>query len=214
MKRTIKLMAGTSLALALGVAGQIGLYHQDAPDVSTSKLHASWIFKPANVKQLQDRANSIALIKVVSVATGPDIVTPQAKEPGGVDRIPTRRVTVQVLESYKGSSKVGQRLTLFQTGGTVTPQRAKTKPAKGDIRETKVHAVILEGDPLYSVGEQDLVMLEAGPKGTMRTVSPEGRYRYDSKTGDLSPMVSTGVATEVSSKRLSTLAPALRGKSS
>lgn len=115
-----------------------------------------------------------------------------------MDRIPTRRVTVQVPTSYKGA-RAGQRLTLFQTGGTVTAPPPPAKVTKGDVAQSNVQQVILEGDPLYSAGEEYLVMIEEGPQGTMRTVSPEGRYRYDTQIGTLSPMVKNTVTSQVSS---------------
>lgn len=117
-----------------------------------------------------------------------------------------------MLQSYKGPAAVGQQLTLFQTGGTVAPPPPSTKPAKGENLETEVHQVILDGDPLYSPGQQYLVMLEDGPAGTLRPVSPEGRYRYDPANGKLDPMVHNSVTGEVSSKSLTALAPVLRGE--
>ncbi|MEP6816572.1 MAG: hypothetical protein ABI873_13580 [Marmoricola sp.] len=209
MTRITKVLTGASLALALAVGAQIGLYHHNAPSITT--LHASWVFKPTSVTQLQARAKSIALVKVISTKAGPDIVTALPKEPGGVDRIPTRRVTVEVLTSYKGAS-AGQRLTLFQTGGTVQSPPPPAKGTKG--AESKVQHVILSGDPLYQVGEEYLVMLEAGPQGTLRTVSPEGRYRYDPRSGALAPMVTDAVTHQVASKTLRALALTLRGQTS
>lgn len=210
MTRITKVLTGASLALAVAVAAQIGLYHHQAP--STSTVHASWIFKPTSVKALQARAKSIALVKVVKTEAGPDIVTSQPEEPAGVDRIPTQRITVEVLQSYKGRAAVGQQLTLFQTGGTVAPPPPSAKPAKGENIEAEVHQVILAGDPLYQPGEEYLVMLEDGPAGTLRPVSPEGRYRYDRSTGKLDPMVHNSVTSQVSSKSLTALAPELGGQ--
>lgn len=213
MTRTTKFLAGASLALALGAVGQIGVYQQAAPSGAT--MHASWIFQPASVKQLQARAQTIALVRVVATRPGPDIVTKQSGEPSGEDRIPTQRVTVEVVKPFKGTASAGARLTLFQTGGTVNLPPAPAKGEKGEAApEVKVHQVILEGDPLYRAGEQYLVMLEAGPQGTMRTVSPEGRYRYDAASGDLSPMVENAVTRQVGGQSLKALAPLLQGEAS
>lgn len=64
--------------------------------------------------------------------------------------IPTRRVTVEVIQPFKGTASAGARLTLFQTGGTVNLPPAPAKGEKGEAApEVKVHQVILEGDPLY-----------------------------------------------------------------
>ena len=206
MTRTTKILAGASLVLALGVAGQVGYYGQQP---TTSTVHASWVFNPKSVQQLQQRATTIALVEVVSTQAGPPIVTSQPEEPSGVDRIPTQRVTVEVLESYKGGSQEGQQLTLFQTGGAVLPA-APPRGAEGDALRTRVQQVVIEGDPLYRAGEQYLVMLEAGPQGTLRTVSPEGRYRYDVGADRLTAMVKNAVTNEVAGRPLATVAQTLR----
>ena len=204
MSRTIKALTGAALTLAVGVGVQVAVYHQSAP--SPTYLHASWTFTPKTSQELDARAQSIVLARVVSVTAGPDIVTKQPQEPAGVDRIPTRRITVEVLKPYKGSATAGEQLTLFQTGGAVLPPA----PSKGTAAQTHVQQLVLDGDPVYRTGEQYLLMLEPGPQGTLRTVSPEGRYRYDSGSGALTAMVNTTVAKQVSASRLTALEPALR----
>jgi hypothetical protein len=108
-----------------------------------------------------------------------------------VDRIPTQRVTLKVLRSYKGATASTQ-LTLFQTGGLVSTAKA------GDSHPR----MMLDGDPFYTTGEQYLLMLVAGPQGTVRVVAPEGRFRYTASTGALAPVVAGPVADQVNGKRL------------
>ena len=203
MTRTMKILAGSAAVLAVGAVGQVAVYSQ-APKTTT--VHASWAFDPKSESQLRAQAKAIVLAEVVGVRRGADIVTQQSGEPDGVDRIPTRRVTVKVLESYKGTAKAGSLVTLFQTGGTVLPDA----PAKGTKARTDVAQLVLEDDPAYRAGEQYLLMLEPGPSGTLRPVSPEGRYRYDKRTGALTATVKDDVAKSVAAQKLAALEPALR----
>ena len=200
----MKVLIGAVAVLAAAVGVQVAIYsHRPAAVTMT----ASWAFHPKTLKEARDKAQSVVLADVVAVVRGDDIVTQQPGEPDGVDRIPTQRITVNVVKVYKGRAAVGQQLTLFQTGGTVLPPA----PANGEKATTHVQQLIVEGDPQYRAGERYLLMLEAGPQGTLRPVSPEGRYRYDKGSGSLTPMVHGAVSNEVKGKRLSALEPALRG---
>src|SRR5262249_16928347 len=148
-----KLLGAIVAVLGLGLGGQVGMYYSQQP---TTTLHASWAFHPATLAQARDHSQSIVLAQVVSVERGQDLVTAVPNEPNGVDRIPTQRITVRVLRTYKGTARVGQQVTLFQTGGTVLP----APPPPGGRATTKVPQYVLEGDPLYVAGEQYLLMLE------------------------------------------------------
>jgi hypothetical protein len=205
MRRNTIVLTGAALLLTVGAGAQIAAYHHDRP--STSVVRATWSFHPTSRQQVITRAQQIVLGKVTSITAGPPIVTAEPGEPGGVDRIPTQRITVTVVTGYKGTATAGQQLTLFQTGGSVTQQAA---PAKGKAARSTVQQVVLEGDPAYRAGEQYLLMLEPGPAGSLRPVSPEGRYRVDAKTGSLSAMVSNPVTTAVTGQRLTALAATLR----
>lgn len=200
----IKLLIGAVVLSAAGVVGQMAVYGTQEP---TATMHASWVFHPASLREARDHATVIVLAQVASVRPGEDIVTQQPGEPDGVDRIPTQRVTVKVITSYKGGAKAGEHLTLFQTGGTVLPPA----PAKGEHATSHVRQLVLEGDPLYAVGQQYLLMLEPGPQGLLRIISPEGRYLYDKSSGGLTAMVPGPVADEMKGKRLTTLENTLRG---
>jgi hypothetical protein len=204
MKRKITiLLVAAAVTLTVGAVTQVAVYRR-AP--STVTMHASWQFHPQSVSQLRARAQSIVLGEVVSVRRGDDIVTQQPGEPDGVDRIPTRRVTVRVITSYKGQAAPGTQLTLFQTGGIVLPHA----PEPGEAAHTNVQQLVLEGDPAYRAGEQYLLMLEPGPQETLRPVSPEGRYRHDPKSGTLTAMAHGTVPDAITASRLSALESSLR----
>jgi hypothetical protein len=184
--------------LVFALVGQFATYRLQGP---TSTAHASWAFHPKSFAEARGRAKSIVLAEVTSVERGEDLVMPVEGEPNGEDRIPTQQVTLKVLKGYKGGAKAGQTLTLFQTGGTVLPPPPPegTKEAVTDVQQ-----VILEGDPLYQQGEKYLLLLEPGPKGMLRTISPEGRYRHQ-QNDTLSPMVDNEVTREVRGKTLASI---------
>lgn len=203
MSRRINLMIGAAAALTVAGVSQGVIY---AHDQGASTLTASWSFHPKDAKEVRDRAKSIVLAEVVSTSRGQDIVTKEAGEPGGVDRIPTSRITVKVIKSYKGGATAGQQVTLFQTGGTRTLPAA---PAQGKSGQTNVQQFVLEGDPQYAAGEQYLLMLEPGPTGTLRPVSPEGRYHYNKQSGSLTGVVNNVVANQFTAKPLTSVEPSL-----
>ena len=201
-----RLWLAATLVLTLAFVGQVLAYRSMSPSPT---VHASWAFHPKSLREARERAQSIVLAEVVSVAAGPDIVSKVPAEPNGEARLPTQRITVSVLKSYKGSATAGQQLTLFQTGGT----RQNTAPmiVNGKELPSNVQQVILEGDPQYQVGEQYLLLLEGGPDNTLRPVSPEGRYRVENGT-NLTPMVQGEVAREIHGKGLNNLEQALTAK--
>src|SRR5262249_7897538 len=99
MKLRSKLLAGAALLLAPGgVASQATSGHADTRPTVT--VNAQWDFHPSTLSQASSRAQQVVMAEVVSVSAGTDIVTPEANEPGGVDRIPTQRVTIRVIQSY------------------------------------------------------------------------------------------------------------------
>ncbi len=201
-RRTIVLLAITA-ALAVGVVAQIGLYRSHPKAVTVA---ASWSFHPKTISEARSRAQSIVLAQVVSIGRGDDIVTSHPEEPDGVDRIPTQRIAVKVVKTYKGGATKGSQLTVFQTGGSVTSAAAAPN---GQQASAPAKQVVLEGDPAYKVGEQYLLMLEQGPASTLRPVSPEGRYRYNTTSGSLTPMVNGAVPDQIKAAGLKSLEPTL-----
>ena len=186
-------------AFALALAGQVGFYRY--LDVPVAETHASWAFAPKDLNDAQAHATHIVEGDVVSVAAGPDIVTPAKGEPNDEDRIPTQHVQLKVTKSYKGNARSGQVLDLFQTGGLAAPTG---QPDGKQGARVQTHLVLLSGDPLYKVGEHYLLMLEDGPRNQLRTISPEGRFKIESN-GSVTPMVDNAVTAGVKGKALGEL---------
>lgn len=187
---------GVGLLLAAGLVGQIGVYWSQKPD---TVLHASWKFRPQSLSEARQHAKSIVLADVVAVQAGRDLLTRVPGEPSGEDRIPTQIITLRVVKAYKGAYRTGQQVKLFQTGGVLVAASGNSEQAM----QTAGRRFIMEGDPLYRVGEQYMLMLSDGPGGLQRTIAPEGRYRVEG--GRLTPMVDSPVAHEVGRKSLQLL---------
>ena len=217
-------------ALALILVGEVAVYYNEQPEATAS---ASWAFHPKSLKETRDRAHTIVQAKVVSVEKGEDLVVPARGEPTGEDRIPTQRITVKVNKAHKGEAKEGDTLTLFQTGGEVTdvapPQGPRGEDAherpeapaggkqglspddpaphrheRGASQGRGPKKIVLEGDPLYKAGEEYVLMLEDGPKGQLRPVSPEGRFKVE-KGGKVTAMVDNEATREVHGKGVAEL---------
>ncbi|WP_412542955.1 hypothetical protein R8Z50_10875 [Longispora sp. K20-0274] len=186
LRKITKILLGVAAVAAIGLGAQAAT--AGGSEGVTVPLRATWAYQPHSLTEARDTAQTIVLADVVGIQRGPDIVTAQPGEPDGVDRVPTQRVTLRVVTSYKGAVRAGEQLTLFQTGGTVN--------GKPNLR------MELVGDPAYNRGEQYLLMLVPGPDGTVRAISPEGRYRHDKATGALTPMVDGSVGSEVRARKL------------
>lgn len=196
-------------AFAVLLAGQVGFYRY--LDVPVAESHASWAFAPKDLNDARAHAKDVVEGDVVSVAAGPDIVTPAKGEPNDEDRIPTQHIQLKVTRSHKGNARVGEVLDLFQTGGLSVPTG---QPDGKQGARVQTHIVLLSGDPLYKAGEHYLLMLEDGPRNQLRTISPEGRFRIESN-GTVTPMVDNQVTAPVKGKALAELqrqvAPAANG---
>lgn len=177
-----KLMWLPALALGLGLAGQAAIYRAEEPILT---MTASWRFRPATIAEARDLAKGIVQAEVVSVQPDADLVVPASGEPTGEDRIPVQRIQVKVTKVQKGGFREGQLLPIFQVGGRLLPT---SQPDGKNGARVEAKQLVLEGDPLYKVGEQYVLLLDDGPRGTMRPVAPEGRYRIE-KGGIVSAMV-------------------------
>jgi hypothetical protein len=195
MKRQLLLWLPAA-AFSLALAGQVGYYAFGQPPVV--ETHASWAFKPKNLAEAQAKAHTIVEGEVVSVAAGADIVTKAPGEPNNEDRIPTQQIKLKVNKVQKGNVKVGQVVDIFQTGGVTLPMG---QPDGKQGARLQTHLVLLSDDPLYKAGEQYLLLLEDGPRGMLRSISPEGRYRIESN-GTVTPMIDNDVTAVVKGKSL------------
>src|SRR5262249_22808550 len=171
MKRQLLLWLPAA-AFSLALTGQVAYYR--FLETTVVETHASWAFKPKNLAEAQAKANTVVQGEVLSVADGPDIVTKAPGEPNNEDRIPTQQIKLKVNKVEKGNAKVGQVVDIFQTGGATLPSG---QPDGKQGARIQTHLVLLSDDPLYKAGEQYLLLLKDGPKGTLRSISPEGRYR-------------------------------------
>ncbi len=186
---------GLMATLALLLVGQVAMYRLQPP---TLVAHPVWNFQPKSFAEAKDRAQLIVLAEVVNVERGDDIVTKLKDEPNGEDRVPTQKVTLKVAKAYKGTER-DTTITLFQTGGQV---ELPPPPAEGEKAPlVEASQVIFAGDPLYTVGEQYVLLLEAGPGNMKRIVSPDGRYKVEGN-GTLTAMVDSDATSEVKGKSL------------
>ncbi len=119
---------------------------------------------------------------MVAVEQAADIVVPVEGEPNGEDRVPTQRITLEVLRTLKGD--VEPTLTLFRAG----------TESKG-----------IEGDPAYEVGETYVLFVQAkeDEAGSYRIIAPEGRFRV--RHEQLEPMVQEGYAAQFRGKPVTVL---------
>jgi len=223
------LLWAPAAVLAITLGGQTFLSHHEQPELASE---ASWAFHPHSFQEARDRAHTIVRAQVVAVEKGEDLVVPARSEPSGEDRLPTQRITVKVTKSYKGAAKAGETLTLFQTGGELPADPAAPTGRAGDTSEhlaapaggkDHVHPndappvrhdvkgaasgprrVVLEGDPAYAVGEDYVLMLEDGPKGQLRPVSPEGRFKVEGN-GTVKAMVTEDATKDVHGKPVAEL---------
>jgi hypothetical protein len=151
-------------------------------------LNAFWTNSPKTLDDAVDEASTIVAAEVESVQKADDLVIPQKGEPGGENRVPTSEVKVRVEKSAKGSAKEGDTLTLFQTGDDC--QR-------------------MDKDPPYKKGEKHLLFLEKGPRGQLRTISPEGRYK-EKADGTLEPVADTPATQAVKGKKITDIEQQLK----
>ena len=173
--------------------------------------HGTWYFAPQSFSDITGRATTIVEAQVVSVQAGPDIVTKAPGEPGGVDRIPTEQITLQVQGSDKGTAQTGQTIQVFRTGSNGEPPAPKN-PSQQSPPPTVNNARVfmVDGDPAYQPGQKYFLALEAGPNNLLRPVSPEGRYLINSD-GTVSAVTDSPVAMGVQGHQLAELKAAATG---
>src|SRR5262245_38507033 len=193
-----QLMWLPAVALGLALAGQGAMYWTEDPVLT---MTASWRHRPASVDEARDLAQAVVQAEVVSVQADADLVVPAAGEPTGEDRIPTQRVQMRVTKAHKGQMQPGQTLEIFQVGGKLLPT---TPPDGKQGARVAAKVMILEGDPLYKPGEQYLLMLEDGPRGLLRPIAPEGRYRIE-RGGAVTAMVDNDATRTVQGRPLAEL---------
>jgi hypothetical protein len=214
MNKFRMLWAGVA-ALTLALVVQFTVYYTAGP---TGTAHAVWAFQPKNFGEVVNKAQVVVEAQVVAVNKGPDIVMPVQAEPSGKVAIPTQHITVQVLKADKGAVSAGQQLTVFHTGGpTNVPTDPPAGAGKGDPNaapppSVQVNVLMLDDDPAYQVGERYFLLMEAGPDGTLRPVSPEGRYHINADS-TLTPVSGSDVAKSMSGRTVQDALASAKGGS-
>lgn len=130
-------------------------------------------------EEMVNRAELIVLADVKAVQQGPDYVSPIIGT-SSTEHYPTQRITLEVVEVYKGGAAQGQTVTLYQEGVGVT-------------RSPWPVFTINENDPVYERGERYILMLwpvpiseevkpyqpEPWQEGMYAVIHPEGRMRLN-----------------------------------
>lgn len=204
--RMDKWLAGSVLALALLLAGQIVMASGAAGEADIVWI-ADWAENPESVEEAVESAEQVVIGQVTRVRAGEDLVVRAEGLPDGADRIPTEIVTLRVEKSLKsGQRGPPETIEVFRTGATVgTPpsrmgNRPPEDPPEGVERPARPSPpgdrnVKLNGDPPYERGERYVLMLKPGPETrvdgravrSQRVVSPEGRYRV-TRGGQIEPV--------------------------
>jgi hypothetical protein len=152
-------------------------------------VNAAWVFQPQTFEETRNKAKDVVEAEVVAVEEGEPLGTPNPNEPGDSELIPTQKVTLRVTKGHKGPKQAGETIELFQTGSSCYK---------------------VEHDPVYKEGEQYVLMLDEGPKGMLKTVSPEGRMKKNAD-GTLETYVDDKATSKVKGKKLKDIEPVLEG---
>lgn len=148
-------------------------------------------------EEIVDRAELIVLADVKAVQQGPDYVSPIIGT-SSTAHYPTQRITLEVVEVYKGDVALGQTVTLYQEGVGVT-------------RSPWPVFRINENDPVYERDERYILMLwpvpiseevkpyqpEPWQEGMYAVIHPDGRMRLNADgtvTGVLNSFGTNGKA--------------------
>jgi hypothetical protein len=96
-------------------------------------------FAATTPQQLARHASDVVLARVVSVRTemGP--------LPGVAGEVPVRRVSIEVIEAWRGAAKSGERLDVLVPGGTAPDGSAlmvSTSPSTDDLEGREIVAFV------------------------------------------------------------------------
>ena len=170
-----KLLWAVVALLALIVTVLIAAWPRYLP---VMRLHGD-LWPRESFEKMVNLAELIVLADITSVKQGPDWVSPAG--PPHVTRVPTQRVTLEVVKVYQGDAAPGQTLTLYQGHVGVT--------WSGPLP----FFMINENDPVYERGERYVLVLmpvsmpeelkpyqpEPWQEGMFSVVYPEGRLRLN-----------------------------------
>ncbi len=128
------------------------------PEVGAPRIHAAWYHNPRTLRETSRIATNIVVATVTDLSDGAPIVN-RLKD-GYVSRIPTQRVSFDIVSNRKGSLAENETFVLFQNGN----------------EENR-----FDEDPSYKVGHSYLMFLTPRADGTYLVVSPHGRYEITNK---------------------------------
>jgi len=147
------------------------------PEANAPRIHAFWVNNPSSLRDASRLATEIVVATVTGVSKGEPIVN-RTKD-GYVSRIPTQRVSFNVIDGRKGSLVADESFVLFQNGN----ERNR-----------------FDEDPSYKVGTSYLMFLTPREDGTYLVVSPAGRYEVSKK--GLVPAAKEGFAAELKGAKI------------
>lgn len=155
-----------------GEHGGDGHGEEDSP-----RFHGNWFHNPRTIREATRLATHVVVATATGVADGDPIVN-RTKD-GYVSRIPTQRVSFDIVDSRKGSLVPNESFVLFQNGDD-------------DNR--------FDEDPSYKIGRSYLLFLRPRPDGTYLVLSPEGRYEITAK--GLAPVTDRSFAPSLKGARI------------
>jgi hypothetical protein len=182
-----KVLASTSVALGALLAIQVAIVYYQNLQPPQRRFHASWIDKADTLAEGLDKSDHVILGEVIELKKGRDIVVSAPGEPGGVDRIPTTIVKLEVQKTYKGPLRGREIVELMQTGHSTDAELLPENPfpavhedkgkgkgkgrskrgVKGESKDSPgaptagdSRATIIEDDPPYLVGEKYVLFLK------------------------------------------------------
>ena len=148
---------GSMYANRFADPGQVTGGHEDHEQKPL--IHAYWFHNPRTLREATKIASDIVVATVTGKANGKPIVS-RSEDGTYVSRIPTQRITFQVMDSRKGDLGENENFVLFQNGNENNR---------------------FDEDPSYKIGATYLMFLTQRGDGTYLAVSPEGRYEITQK---------------------------------
>ncbi len=144
-----------------GDQGQVFGEH-GSPGGLAPRIHAFWYNHPHSLREATKIATHVVVATMTGVADGKPIISRAENDDNYVTRIPTQRVSFQVMDSRKGDLTENQEFVLYQNGNFQNR---------------------FDEDPSYKMGHSYLLFLTDRGDGTYMVIAPEGRYEINSRGG-------------------------------
>jgi hypothetical protein len=160
-----------------GGEGQVFGEH-GSPGGMAPRIHAFWYNHPHSLREATKIADKVVVATMTGVSDGKPIVS-RSEDGTYVNRIPTQRVTFQVMDSRKGDLVENESFVLFQNGNFQNR---------------------FDEDPSYKLGATYLLFLSDRGDGTYMVIAPEGRYEITQK--GLAPVTERSFASSLKGARI------------